>query len=164
MTDIETTQITVRRADEIDEVAPPDPSLPIPSFRTLVGAKEGVGFSVMTYTAPPRFTPPPVLHRHTREHAVVVVISGEISYHTPDGGPFAAPAGSAAILRRGAWFRWENPTEDAAELLFVFNPAGFEQYFADVASELEAAAWDPSALVQVIPALRAAYGDESHPG
>jgi hypothetical protein len=41
---------------------------------------DGVGFSMIEYAVPARFAPPPNLHRHTRENAVIYVLEGELHY------------------------------------------------------------------------------------
>ena len=39
-----------------------------------------MGFSVVEYNVPAGFSPPPRLHRQTREHAAVCILEGELRY------------------------------------------------------------------------------------
>ena len=75
----------------------------------------------------------------------------------------SADAGSIVQLPQGAWFRWENHSDQPASILFIFTPAGFEQFYIGVMDGIGAAGGDPSILGTVINPPRAAYGDEAHP-
>jgi quercetin dioxygenase-like cupin family protein len=132
----------------------------LPTVTVKVAAADGAGFSLVEYVVPAGFAPPPVLHRHTRESAVVYVLEGELTYRFADGGTVAGP-GTLVQLPAGAWFRWANESGRPARMLAMFSPAGFEQFFLDV---LGAAADAGGDLGAVIGPLRARYGDEDHPG
>src|SRR4051794_41133752 len=138
--------------------APAAPGLP--SIEVKLDAAAGAGFGLVEYRVPPRFAPPPRLHRHTREGAVAYVLEGELRYWFADGAAVARP-GPVVQLPRGAWFRWANETGEPARMLCMFAPAGFEQFFLDVLAEAAAAGGD---LGSVIGPLRARYGDEDQPG
>jgi hypothetical protein len=125
-----------------------------------LAAAEGPGFSLIEYNIPPRFAPPPHLHRHTRECAVIYLLEGELHYWFADGDAVITP-GTLLQLPPGAWFRWANETDDPARTLAMFAPGGFEQFFLDVLAAAAAAGGD---LGQVIGPLRERYGDEDHPG
>ena len=141
-------------------VAPPDPSMPFPRIDFKVGVHDDLGFSLIEFEVPANFAPPPVLHRHTRENAVIYVLDGELEYTFADGSTEVATAGSVVHLPAGAWFRWHNPHPTKARMLCIFCPAGFEEYFSDVATGLAAADFDPRALGSLIPPLREKYGDQ----
>jgi quercetin dioxygenase-like cupin family protein len=132
----------------------------LPTIEVKLRAADGAGLSLVEYAVPPRFSPPPHLHRHTREGAVVYVLDGELHYWFEDGDAVAGP-GTLVQLPPGAWFRWANDTDAAARMLAIFAPAGFEQFFLDVLAGAAAAGGD---LGAVIGPLRARYGDEDHPG
>jgi uncharacterized cupin superfamily protein len=138
-----------------------DPSMP--SIEVRLGAEDGAGFSLVEYVVPARFSPPPVLHRHTREDAVVYVVEGELHYWFEDG-EHVVGAGGVVHLRRGAWFRWANDTDAPARMLAMFCPAGFEQFFVDVAAGTAAAGGDRDAIGPVLAELRERYGDQEHTG
>lgn len=125
-----------------------------------LSAADGAGLSLVEYEIPAGFSPPPHLHRHTREGAVVYVLAGELRYWFADGDTVAGP-GTLVQLPAGAWFRWANESDEPARMLCMFAPAGFEQFFLDVMAEAGAAGGD---LRAVIGPLRARYGDEDHPG
>jgi uncharacterized cupin superfamily protein len=132
----------------------------LPTIEVKLADADGAGFSLVEYDVPGRFSPPPHLHRHTREGAVVYVLSGELHYWFAEGDTVAG-AGTLVQLPPGAWFRWANERDEPARMLCMFAPAGFEQFFLDVMAETSAAGGD---LRAVIGPLRARYGDEDHPG
>jgi uncharacterized cupin superfamily protein len=132
----------------------------LPTIEVKLADADGAGFSLVEYDVPGRFSPPPHLHRHTREGAVVYVLSGELHYWFAEGDTVAG-AGTLVQLPPGAWFRWANERDEPARMLCLFAPAGFEQFFLDVMAETSAAGGD---LRAVIGPLRARYGDEDHPG
>jgi len=125
-----------------------------------LSAADGAGLSLVEYDIPGGFSPPPRLHRHTREGAVLYVLAGELRYWFVDGETVAGP-GTLVQLPPGAWFRWANERDEPARMLCMFAPAGFEQFFLDVMAGASAAGGD---LRAVIGLLRARYGDEDHPG
>jgi hypothetical protein len=123
-------------------------------------AAAGAGFSVLDYQVPPRFSPPPVLHRHTRESCAVYVLSGELHYWFADGDQIVSP-GTLVHLPAGAWFRWANERAEPARILCIFAPGGFEGFFLELGRSLAAAEWEPAALHAQLGPLRARYGDQS---
>src|SRR3954467_12481481 len=52
----------------------------LPTIEVKLGAADAAGFSLVEYDVPGRFSPPPRLHRHTREGAVAYVLDGELHY------------------------------------------------------------------------------------
>src|SRR5689334_23770685 len=81
----------------------------LPTVRILLDADAGAGFSVAEYRVPARFSPPPYLHRHTREGAVVVVVQeGRLHYWFDGGDEVVLEPGALVHLPPGAWFRWAN--------------------------------------------------------
>lgn len=148
---------------DIDRIeAAPDRGLP--HIERLVRAADGVGASLIRYEVPAGFAPPPVLHRHTRESCVGYVLSGSLTYWFDDGEPQTADAGATVVLRPGGWFRWANSsTTDPADVLFWFTPAGFDQFFFDVAAQLEATGFDMTRFFPILVETRARYGDEQRP-
>jgi uncharacterized cupin superfamily protein len=140
-------------------VVPPKAGTVAPAIEVKLSAADGAGLSLVEYDVPGRFSPPPHLHRHTREGAVVYVLDGELHYWFADGDAVVGP-GTLVHLPPGAWFRWANEREEPARMLCMFAPAGFEQFFLDVMAETSAAGGD---LRRVIGPLRAQYGDEDHP-
>jgi len=125
-------------------------------------AADGVGFSMTEYAVPARFAPPPNLHRHTRENAVIYVLDGSLHYWF-EHDDAVATAGTVVLLPAGAWFRWANETDRPARLLALFSPGGFEQYFVDLFAAVEADGADDAAIARHIGPMRERYGDEAYP-
>jgi quercetin dioxygenase-like cupin family protein len=134
----------------------------LPRVEVKLAAQDGLGFSVVDYYIPPRFSPPPVLHRQTRENVAVYVVEGQLHYWFEDGDAIAA-AGSVVRLPLLAWNRWANETDEPCRILAIFAPAGFEQYFLELSAAL-ASASDPAAAGAAIARLRERYGDEEQAG
>lgn len=149
----------------------PDPvtELPTPTGNGRIEVKldrnDGAGFSMTEYTAPPRFSPPPVLHRHTRESAGLFMLEGEVSiWFEDDDEPRRIRPRTFVWLPRGSWFRWANETDQPARWLNFFTPPGFDHFFAEAAAAVaEAGGFSPEVMARVIPEVRARYGDEPHP-
>lgn len=134
----------------------------LPRVEVKVSASDGLGFSIVDYHIPPRFSPPPVLHRQTREHVAVFVIEGQLHYWFADGDAVAT-AGSVVRLPLRAWNRWANETDEPCRILAIFAPGGFEEYFLELSAAL-ASASDPAAAGAAIARLRDRYGDEERDG
>lgn len=134
----------------------------LPRLEVKLDGSAGTGFSVLEYTVPPRFAPPPVLHRHTKESATGYIVDGHITYWFEQGDPVDVGPGGLVHLPAGAWFRWANVTDRPVRMVFVFKPAGFEQFFIELMDVLEAAGGQPADIGKVIFPLRAKYGDEQY--
>lgn len=133
----------------------------------LASAETGSPVGVIEYSIAPGFSPPPYLHRHTREDAGWVVLEGTVEFHVHDGSVITAGAGSSFVHPRGCWFRWRNPDPDRpARAICWFAPAGFEQFFRDVA-HAAGAHLDGGGSMETFPPvlaeLRHQYGLEPHP-
>ncbi len=152
---------TVVPAGTGEGVLPP-PGVAYPTVEVKLPAAAGAGFSVVEYRVPPRFSPPPLLHRQTREDAAVYLLDGELHHWFADGDRVVT-AGTLVHLPAGAWFRWANERDEPARMLCVFAPAGFERFFLELGRMVEDAGWDPRAVGAHIGPLRARYGDEPHP-
>jgi uncharacterized cupin superfamily protein len=122
-----------------------------------LAAADGLGFSVVEQHIPPRFNPPPVHHRQTREDAAVYVLEGELRYWLRDE-KVAAPAGTLVHLPRLTWWRWANESDAPCRVLAIFAPAGFERYFLELTEAI--ASSDPQSATDTFARLRALYGDE----
>ena len=70
----------------------------------------------------------PPLHSHAYEDEAFYVLKGEILFET-DGESFAAKAGSFVNLPIGSRHRFENKTQENAEVLIIVAPAGLEKMF-----------------------------------
>ena len=101
----------------------------------LDGAATSGRFAMIEYEVAPRFVAPTLWHWHTKEAFAGYVVAGKLSVAFPDriidvatGGVIAVPANCP--------FAWSNPSDEPAKVLFIYGPAGFEDYFRDVSSVL----------------------------
>jgi quercetin dioxygenase-like cupin family protein len=140
--------------------SPGEPALP--RIEVKLGASAGAGFSVVEYVVPAGFSPPPLLHRQTREDAAVYILVGELHYWFVDGDAIAGP-GTLVHLPRHGWNRWANEGDQPCRMLAIFAPAGFEQYFLDLSAAFTTTT-DRASLTDAIGALRQHYGDEEYGG
>ena len=135
--------------------------------RVLASAETGSPVGIIDYTVAPGFSPPPYMQRHTHEDAGWVVLEGTVEFHVEDGSVITAEAGSSFVHPRGCWFRWRNPDPDRpARAICWFSPAGFEQFFVDLAATAgdhfgKGGSIEDFAVHLV--ALRHRYGMEPHP-
>ncbi len=134
----------------------------LPRVEVKLGADAGAGYSVVDYLVPARFSPPPRLHRQTREDTTVYIVSGELHYWFLDGEAVAG-AGTVVRIPRGAWSRWANDNDKPCRLLAIFSPAGFERYFLDLSRAMADPQRNRAELGEVIGQLRHQYGDQDHP-
>lgn len=118
--------------------------------------------TLLEFSVAPNFAAPPLLHHHTREDWVAYVIEGEVIFVFSDR-EVRAPTGTTVLIPAGADFAWRNDADEPARYLAIHAPAGFDQFFVDVAEQLSARAGPPTPEVmqQVIPPLWAKYGIES---
>jgi mannose-6-phosphate isomerase-like protein (cupin superfamily) len=103
------------------------------SARTLVaGAANGGRFSVVEHRLLARELAAP-MHRHSREDELSVVTDGEIGFVLGDD---VVHAGPGALVRkpRDQWHTFFNAGDDEARLLEIISPAGFEDYFVELAA------------------------------
>ena len=134
-----------------------------PEVEIKLAAADGLAFSVVEYRIPAGFSPPPVLHRQTREDCAVYILEGRLHYWFEKGEAFAGPDTLVRLPRHG-WNRWANEEDVPCRMLAVFAPAGFEQYFLELGAVAAGAQGDPAVMAREIPRLRAHYGDEEHVG
>jgi quercetin dioxygenase-like cupin family protein len=141
----------------------PPPGVAFPTTEVKLPSSAGAGFSVVDYRVPPRFSPPPVLHRQTREDTAIYLLEGELHYWFADEDRVVTP-GTLVHIPAGVWFRWANERDEPARMLTMFAPGGFEEFFLELGRVVADADWDPAALGAHIVPLRERYGDEGHPG
>jgi quercetin dioxygenase-like cupin family protein len=90
--------------------------------------------SAVEVSSDPGFAGPP-LHRHDFDEAFYV-IEGELTFQLGDD-VFTRKAGELAFAPRNVAHTYANHSEAPARALIVCTPAGFERYFARMASERE---------------------------
>ena len=120
----------------------------------LDGDETGGGFSLVEHPMPPRALAAP-LHRHSREDEYSVVLDGRVGALLGDEVVYGE-RGALIFKPRGQWHTFWNAGTEPARILEMISPAGFERYFDEVVSLLQAGPSDPNALA----AIAARYGLE----
>lgn len=100
--------------------------------RTMLPAhlSEGRVSIVEHYLDPKELAAP--LHRHAREDEYTVVLQGHMGALLGEDVYEAGP-GELVLKPRGQWHTFWNPGEERAPLLEIISPAGFEQFFQEIA-------------------------------
>ncbi len=114
-----------------------------------------VSFWEFTLPAGGQGPPPHVHHGHDE---IFYVVEGDLTVFT-DGEPLGAGTGSLVIVPKGAQHTFSNPGSTQMRMVGTFSPARFENYFDELAEEIEKHAGrrpDPS----VIATLYANYDSE----
>ena len=119
----------------------------------LRGEDTGGGFALIEHEIPPRALAAP-LHVHEREDEYSYVISGRVGVKVGDEVAEAGP-GETVAKPRGIWHSFWNAGDEPARLLELISPAGFEQYFEELAPHL-AGAGPPD--MDALAAIRGRYG------
>jgi len=121
------------------------------------GPSEG-RFSLVEHPIIPRGLAAP-MHLHTREDEYSFVLEGRWGFQLGDEVVYAEP-GDLVYKPRDVWHTFWNATDEPARLLEIISPAGFEQFFVELATLLES---DPDDL-DAVAALNATYGLEVDSG
>jgi mannose-6-phosphate isomerase-like protein (cupin superfamily) len=100
----------------------------------LEGAESQGRFSVVEHPIEPRALAAP-LHRHHLEDEYSFVLEGRLGALRGDEVVEAGP-GSWVIKPRGEWHTFWNAGDTPCRIIEVISPAGFEDYFRDLASLL----------------------------
>ncbi len=99
-----------------------------------ISAAAGGAFSVVEHPLEPgALAAPPHTHANVDEYSFV--IEGEIEVLMGEE-TFRAPAGSYVLKVRGIPHTFWNPGPEPARVLEIISPAGFEQYFEELAAIL----------------------------
>ncbi len=113
-------------------------------------------FSVVEHPIVPRGLAAPM---HTREDEYSFVLQGRWGFQLGSDVVYAK-AGDLVYKPRDVWHTFWNATDEPARLLEIISPAGFEQFFVELAVLLASA---PDGL-GAVAALNARYGVEVDPG
>lgn len=116
------------------------------------GRPSGGRFSLVEHPIAPRGMAAPV-HRHTHEDEYSFILEGRWGFWQGGDVAFAEP-GDLVYKPRDVWHTFWNATDGPGRLLEVISPAGFEQFFVDLAKIVAAESVDQEAIV----ALNMAYG------
>lgn len=105
----------------------------------LTGRATGGRVGFIERVVAPRFQSPPLPHCHSREDWCGYLLDGRLVFQL-DGTPHELSAGDALFVPRGVYFRWWNPNDTPARMLFLFTPGGFEEFFRDMIAATSAVA------------------------
>ena len=95
------------------------------------GAHTGDNFSVVHHPLAPRVLAAP-LHRHTREDEYSYVLTGTLGALLGDEVVTAGP-GTWVFKPRNQWHTFWNAGDTPCEIIEIISPAGFEDFFRDLA-------------------------------
>jgi quercetin dioxygenase-like cupin family protein len=112
------------------------------------GEATGGAFSLVEHPLPPRALGAPV-HTHRNEDEYSYVLEGRIGVQLGDEVLEAGP-GELVFKPRGVAHAFWNAGAEPARLLELISPAGFENYFRELAPLLAAADRDESAIGEVV--------------
>jgi quercetin dioxygenase-like cupin family protein len=123
----------------------------------LTGRHTDGRFGIERFTVPPAtLGARPHIHRAHDEH--FYVLSGRLTVATGDGEAVLEPGDLASALR-GAVHGFRNASDEvAAVALCMYTPPGYEQYFRDVHTAVEAGT---ELTVDLLRDLRAQHHTES---
>lgn len=106
------------------------------------------GFSLVEHPLPPRALGSP-LHTHRNEDEYSYVLEGRVGVQLGDE-VIEARAGDLVLKPRGVAHAFWNAGDEPARLLEVISPAGFENYFRELAPLLASATRDDAAIGAVV--------------
>jgi mannose-6-phosphate isomerase-like protein (cupin superfamily) len=124
----------------------------------IEGAEAGERFSVVHHPLAPRALAAP-LHRHTREDEYSYVLEGTLGALLGDDVVTAGP-GTWVFKPRNQWHTFWNAGDTPCEIIEIISPAGFENFFRELA-EVYAADGGPD--LSRFAELCARYGLEMDP-
>jgi mannose-6-phosphate isomerase-like protein (cupin superfamily) len=119
------------------------------------GAESGGGFSLVEHPIPPRTLAAP-LPRHAHEDEYSYVLEGRLGALLGDDVVFAE-VGDLVFKPRQLWHTFWNAGDGPCRILEIISPGGFEQVFAEMASDPEAMSGDSDAA----EAMDRRYGIEA---
>jgi quercetin dioxygenase-like cupin family protein len=112
------------------------------------GETTGGAFSLVEHPLPPRALGSPV-HTHRNEDEYSYVLEGRVGLQLGDDVIEAGP-GELVFKPRGIAHAFWNAGDEPARLLELISPAGFENYFRDLAPLLAARERDEPAIGDVV--------------
>jgi mannose-6-phosphate isomerase-like protein (cupin superfamily) len=115
------------------------------------------GFSLVEHPMPPRRLAAPI-HKHSREDEYSYVLEGRMGALLGDDVVYAEP-GDLVFKPREQWHTFWNAGDEPCRILEIIAPGGFEHFFDELGTALEAPDADPAAVGE----LGAKYGIEFQP-
>ncbi|MEA2449762.1 MAG: hypothetical protein QOG63_1694 [Thermoleophilaceae bacterium] len=114
--------------------------------RMLTGATTGGGFGLVEHDLPPRQLGAP-MHTHAHEDEYSYVLSGRLTAQIGDDVVEAGP-GELVVKPRGIPHTFWNAGDEPVRFLELISPAGFEEYFFDLAEPFNSG--DERAMGEVV--------------
>jgi quercetin dioxygenase-like cupin family protein len=114
----------------------------------IEGNQTAGNFSLVEHPLPPRALGAPV-HTHRNEDEYSYVLEGRVGVQLGDDVIEAGP-GDLVFKPRGQAHAFWNAGDEPARLLEIISPAGFENYFRDLAPLLGAPERDEAAIGEVV--------------
>jgi len=96
------------------------------------GQRSGGRFAIVHHPLAPRTLAAP-LHRHHREDEYSYVLTGTLGALLGDA-VVTAQAGDWVFKPRGQWHTFWNAADSPCEIIEIISPAGFENYFRELAA------------------------------
>lgn len=112
------------------------------------GERTGNAFSLVEHPLPPRALGSPV-HTHANEDEYTFVLEGRVGLQLGDEVIEAGP-GDLVFKPRGVAHAFWNAGDEPARMLEIISPAGFENYFRELAPLLAAPERDEAAIGEVV--------------
>jgi quercetin dioxygenase-like cupin family protein len=120
---------------------PDVPLVPGLTASTRLTSAETGSISIVEHVFSPGALVPP--HRHTREDEISYVVSGDIGFRS-DGKEVTLAAGGYIVKPRGELHSMWNAGSTPARMIEIISPAGFENYFVELAEAVAAAGGLPN--------------------
>ena len=114
----------------------------------IEGKRTGGKFSLVEHPLPPRALGSPV-HTHRNEDEYSYIAEGRVGLQVGEEVIEARP-GDLVFKPRGIPHAFWNAGDEPARLLEIISPAGFENYFRDLAPLLSAEPRDEAAIGEVV--------------
>jgi len=111
------------------------------------GARTGGAFSLVEHPLEPRALGSP-MHTHTNEDEYSYILEGRVGVQIGEEVLTAGP-GELVFKPRGVPHAFWNAGDEPARLLEIISPAGFENYFREMAPLRAAGPPDAAAIKQV---------------
>ena len=121
------------------------------------GAETGERFSFLEHPMSPRALAAP-LHRHSREDEYSFVLEGRMGALLGEEVVEAGP-GELVFKPRNQWHTFWNASDEPCRILEIISPAGFEQYFRELAAMGGPRNADPVQFAELVER----YGFEARP-
>lgn len=121
--------------------------------RFIMNGEPSAGrFSLVEHPIVPRGMAAP-LHMHSREDEYSFILEGEWGFWQDGNVAFAGP-GDLVYKPRDVWHTFWNAADRPGRLLEIISPAGFDQFFVELAALVSS----PPADMAAVAALNATYG------